>query len=218
MNMLKITLATLALTVAGAANAGFVHNDWKTAGDGKSTLHEETGIEWLKISETQGESINTALDDPEYAGWRLATQSELNVMMIGLIGDIDYPYTTYTAFSSEHLAASHVWREYVGITSEIHGWALNIGDNEQVMMSGSLQSGSSQARFYKDYTWAPYSVDYTNASYGIFLVSDGGTTLSSQTDPTINANNVNYVAADVPVAFAGLFSLFGLAFFRRSKS
>jgi hypothetical protein len=59
---------------------------------------------------------------------------------------------------------------------------------------------------------------YRSISLGVYLVSDGGTTLSSQMDPSINANNVNYVAADVSApALLGLMGLGLLGFAARRR-
>jgi parallel beta-helix repeat protein len=63
--------------------------------------------------------------------------------------------------------------------------------------------------------------DYTDNSYGVYLVSDGGTTLSSQQDPSINANNANAPAANVSApVLLGLMSLglFGFASRRSSTT
>jgi len=53
-------LAT-SLAIAPLANAALVDTDWKDAGDGLATLHEETGIEWLKLYNTLDNSIEEAL-------------------------------------------------------------------------------------------------------------------------------------------------------------
>ena len=46
---------------SGMAQADLVATDWKTSGDALATLHEETGIEWLKLYNTLDNSIEEAL-------------------------------------------------------------------------------------------------------------------------------------------------------------
>ena len=51
----KKTLAILSLfAFSNFAIGGLVHTDWKVDGDKLATLDEETGIEWLKITQTTG--------------------------------------------------------------------------------------------------------------------------------------------------------------------
>jgi len=54
-------LLATSLAIAPLANAALVDTDWKDAGDGLATLHEETGIEWLKLYNTLDNSIEEAL-------------------------------------------------------------------------------------------------------------------------------------------------------------
>lgn len=47
-------IALLACLASGKASADFLHTDWQADGDSLATLHEETGLEWLKINSTLG--------------------------------------------------------------------------------------------------------------------------------------------------------------------
>lgn len=54
-----LSVAFIALSLSSSfAHASFVHTDWKSTGDKKTTLDTSTGIEWLKLTETAGRSIN----------------------------------------------------------------------------------------------------------------------------------------------------------------
>ena len=76
---LSIPLMALSLN----ANAGLVHTDWKEAGDQQATLSEETGLEWLKLRNTDNMSINQVKSqlDTTYAGWRLPTNNEVGELI-----------------------------------------------------------------------------------------------------------------------------------------
>jgi hypothetical protein len=78
-------------------------------------------------------------------------------------------------------------------------------------------------RVYDDYiafnsNWAvTNNTNYSNDAFGVYLVSDGGTTLSSINDPSLNANNAN-APASVPLpATAALLGLGLLGFGARRK-
>jgi hypothetical protein len=72
-----------ALSVSASVNAGFTHVDWKVVGDSKATLHQETGLEWLKLPNTNKKSINEVMSElaTTYAGWRMPTNTEVEVMI-----------------------------------------------------------------------------------------------------------------------------------------
>jgi hypothetical protein len=214
MKLLKTTLAVLALSVAGAANAGFVHTDWNVEGDAQATLHEETGIEWLKLNNTGGMSINQVSADNSYEGWRFPTDAEMSEMILGLVGDIDYIVSTNGSSSGEspeYYAAAQTWIDAFSVTKSnptvTTSWGLH-----GTSFSGGRTFSNGDGLIYKSYS--NYTPDHSHIAWGVFLVSDGGTTLSSQQDPSINANNA---INNVPVALASLLPLFGLAFARRRR-
>lgn len=61
-------------------------------------------------------------------------------------------------------------------------------------------------------------MDHASSDFGVYLVSDGGVTLSSINDPTLNQNNPNSPAKlSVPGAIAAL-GLAGLFGWRRRKA
>lgn len=88
--MIKSVALTFAL-VASSAQAGFVHTDWKYTGDEEAVLHEETGIEWLTMLNSQTNTVadtNTQLQDGYYYdGWRYATLEEVDIMMSDFFGE-----------------------------------------------------------------------------------------------------------------------------------
>ena len=70
------------LFITSTAQAGFLETDWLVTGDSKATLHEETGIEWLKLTETTGLSVNQVIAQTDvggkYAGWRIPTAQDID--------------------------------------------------------------------------------------------------------------------------------------------
>jgi hypothetical protein len=103
------------LFISTASHAGFVDTDWNTTGDAKVTLHEETGLEWLKFDNTNNLSVNQVivLLDTTYDGWRLPTMSEVNELADAITG-------TTTVTSGEYIVPSHypqLWFNSMGISA-----------------------------------------------------------------------------------------------------
>lgn len=225
--MMKRKLIMGALLIGllpAAAQADFIHTDWKVAGDKKASLDEQTGKEWLKLTHTNTLSLGyvSTLLETTYKGWRLPTAAEVSVMFRNLMGaphgdpDKATAGNVYRSVSSD-LAARAV--EFMGSTysnSYAYGWYEP--DNGGAHVSGGgLWAGS----FYSNWDYSTSQRQTGRSSTGVYLVSDGGTTLSSINNPNLNINNpdapVNNPVADVSapagIAVAGLGLL--IAGFRR---
>ena len=79
---LKKTYLAAALMIAASlpSQAELISSDYLSEGDSLAALDTETGLEWLSLSETNGMSINDALDainGGKLDGWRLPTQLSL---------------------------------------------------------------------------------------------------------------------------------------------
>lgn len=72
------------------------------------------------------------------------------------------------------------------ITSKINGIGCQRG-------GASLRNvhGTRTGYFYAGDDLDTWTADSVSSSYGVFLVSDGGVTLSSQQNPELNINNPN---------------------------
>jgi hypothetical protein len=234
---LKNTLvaATLLLSIT-SAQAALVESDWQSTGDALATLDTETGIEWLDLTQTDSMSITEAEGftgiGGTFEGWRLPTRAEVTQMMVN-------------AFPSELLKfqSSGTWSITNGTTdNEADSFRALFGQtnsNSSYDYSGGLFKNDSSTglrvimnrvddrrndnylRFYSNYSVSE-DYNYFQESYGVYLVSDGGTTQSSQLDPNINANNanapINDVSAPALTTIGGLLALFGLATIRRKTS
>lgn len=213
MKHMKVTkvaiLATsllLGTSLFSSAQAALINSDWKAAGDNKATLDTTTGKEWLKLDNIAGKgySLNAWLSgayDSVFAGWRLATTSELAVVMSAYfptaVNQVAFDQTRATA-----------WFNAFGITDPVGptrsgSIGYTIADNGwQVIEYGQRWNTGS---FQTALPWGSVSSDQlkssTNPYSGFFLVNDGGVTMSSLLDPMRNINNPNApVNQNPPVA------------------
>jgi hypothetical protein len=235
MNKIKkmALLPVLALLSIGA-QAELISTDWKVNNDGLATLDTDSGREWLDLTQTDGMSINqvSALLDTTFHGWRLPTRAEVTSLMTSTFplrsndlrsgGNFFYSDT-------ETNNLSVIFQSFFGATSVSTSTDLMRGtyvNDEQSTLGGFdiLNAGSlyykvnsysvlfnSQSNFT---TESNANTSFSSDSFGVYLVSDGGTTLSSINNPSINAN------ANVPLpATLGLLGLAmaGLSFRRKSK-
>jgi hypothetical protein len=226
----KATLiaATLLLSIT-SAQADLVESDWQNSGDALATLDTETGIEWLDLTQTDGMSINQAenLLNSTFSGWRLPTRTEVTEMMVnafpGQAAFVQGPGSfSGTTFDDE----ADSFRGLFGHTNTDSTFDYTFGlfknddgQTRNVITSGVQDRRSDDAAWlYSNYNLSD-DYSYSHINFGVYLVSDGGTTLSSQLDPSMNSNNANYVAVSAP-ALLGLTSLglFGFAARRRSST
>jgi hypothetical protein len=220
--MKKVLLtATIALIgMSSLANASFVSTDWKVKNDGLATLDTVSGLEWLDLSETQNKNIEFvhARLDTDYIGWRLPTMSEVHSLTVKAFPTIDQSfdgwvyniqtevsrYQSFFGFVNERTFKSTGLRYYRD-NGSITGFGVNFDPNSDRAWITPNKTG---------HTLSPNSP----ASYGgVFLVSDGGTTLSSIANPSLNGNNSSAPSAvSAPLAL-GLMSIGMLAFSRRKN-
>lgn len=236
MKLRVLASAALMLSaIALPAQADLVETDWKVAGDSKVTLHEETGIEWLDLSVTDGMSMSqfaSAMDPAamitsgQFEGFRIPTAEEVYHFMMAVtdytyVNDFPTPGARVTKSYSEssdpvHRANYDNAKRLLGETrpgAYVSGYHLPYNHPQQ-NASGrtAIQLGGGNVMMkMADYSYSGFfnDQDYT----GVFLVSDGGYTLSSINDPSINQMNPNAPvnqASNVPVAASGLLALLGI--------
>ena len=230
--MKRILVALTSVLMMSAANAGLVHGDWKTSGDNRVTIDLDTGVEWLKLNNTKNMSVNQVLaqlgDGGSFDGWRLPTSDEVQNMVETILPEFSFNEGQTTYSSGSYRGYTDRWRSWMGTVNYYltgdgssnnrywYSYGLHVEDDGEVNMSGTFR----RQKWYRKYThWATiyedygsYSMDHTSTNVGIYLVSDGGVTLSSINDPTLNAANPNSPAnLSVPgaVAALGIAGLFG---------
>lgn len=195
-----LVIATLAAgLISTQASAAFVPTDWKSSGDGLATLDTETGLEWLDLTQTGGKSINEvkALLGTTYEGWRMPTYEEIYQLASSMfpIVKANPGVTIDGKYSGNDLKSFSLWGQNVG--SYTYGMYEREGS--------TYFWGAYGTRTYFDYLYANH-LDRKGVYEGVFLVSDGGTTLSSINDPTLNINNPN-----APINMADVSTPAGLA-------
>jgi hypothetical protein len=241
---MKKTLLALGVLLASSANAELVNGDWQTVDDNQITIDTDTGIEWLKLGNTANMSINDVIAETQeggdFAGWRLPTSQEVQTILDTVLPQFTWnDDTTETTFSSgSYRGATDTWRSFFGSSRYQligngsnnnrywHSFGLHVEDNGDVLMTGTYRRqkygwGNYEhwASFFDDHENADgYTTDYSSADYGVFLVSDGGLTLASINDPTLNdanpnsPSNVSLPGGVIAIAMTGL-----LGFRRKNK-
>lgn len=230
---LRVLFLTAGL-ISAQANAAFVSTDWKSQGDAKATLDTETGIEWLDLNLTTGKSIidvkQLIKEGGSLFGWRLPTTNEVESLMLrffpewnltpgetsGIERATTNGYTMPEGLNFSNLFSLSVQLNFADSFAQ---WSMGMySDND----GNTYSAGWFRQHFYANSNvrnsvgihYPRSGESYRDRAYGVFLVSDGGTTLSSINNPMLNVKNpnapVNQVAADVPV-HAG-FGVLGLIF------
>jgi MYXO-CTERM domain-containing protein len=225
---LIITLFT-ALLLTQQVNAELVASDWALENDRKVLLDTDTGIEWLKLSTTVGQTdaqITAGMASGGiYEGFRAATASEVQTLAL----TFDPNVTTNSWYSGTRSAdragfdAGQSWITLMGQTSFDNTYIVSFYEyltasigrihNTTNSHTGSIRRTTSVSTS-KSMTshLAYYSNPAKRDVSGVFLVSDGGATYSSQLDPSLNINNPNAPVSNVSgPAFLGLFGFGALA-------
>lgn len=211
-------LIGLAAVTSMPSQADLISTDWKVAGDGLATLDRSTGKEWLDLSLTLNMSFNEVVAElnTTYAGWRIPTNEDISIMMSNNFGDL--AYNSAGIAEIDNLDASYA--DSITFRNLFDGYtfegnltsAIGFYENEAGDLTIAGVAGSDRV-IGADYNEANNQF-YTNKHvlYGTFLVSDGGTTLTSIADPTINTS----VPVPISVGLLG-FGLFGMLARKKSK-
>jgi hypothetical protein len=225
-NLKKIALISVLALSSVAANAEFIKGDWETVNDNLSVIDTETGIEWLSLTETGGMSFNQVMTqlNTTFLGWRLPSADEVNQMMVSITPNVNYSSTFISGAASNNQDA-YDFLDAFGVTkggffTKSYGKYINDNKskygNSDLFIAGAYTYSSGRG-FYLNSTDS--GMDDSTLDTGVFLVSDGGITLASINDPSINVNNANSPINQVPLpATLGLlgFAMAGLSFRRKS--
>jgi hypothetical protein len=212
MKLFSTLFAVSAIALASmSANAELISTDWKTTGDALATLDDETGLEWLDLTQTRGYSYNSISPhlNGTYSGWRFPTTAEMQELFAHVFPTIDTASPGYKAYG-ENPEYYQTFLSAFGATyrTNSYGYYRQDGSNE-VTFSGVNSS------FVHGTDAAKSSLGTSNVRVGLYLVSNGGTTLSSINDPSINIGSAN-VPLPATAALLGL-SLLGFAARRKNN-
>lgn len=208
--------ALMATMTSFTSNAGIISTDWHSEGDSLSSLHQETGVEWLDLTVTKGKSISYVLEQTGkggiYEGWRLPTLNEIATLF-------SYAFNKeFTKYDSESITTNQFnsFSSLFGVTHsyynnnrswnyQINGWTYEDGVLYQTVVNNGYSSKYAQVSTGTGGS----SIETVSGGRGVWLVNDGGVTLSSINNPSLNINNenapINGGYASVPVS--GTFSL-----------
>lgn len=207
--LLKGSSLAIALLCSLPASAGFVHQDYKEVGDGKITLHGETGIEWLTLKETVGLSIDSVSNmlgpGSKFDGWRLPTGEEVEALLsavLPLTFNNSTPDATTIATSISRVHAN-AWFEWMGFIKASVSFTNSFGmykatmNENSVLISGVGEAFSSY-NAYDDY-YVGASTSFSNPSYSVFLVR-GGEVAEQPSTP----GGASDVSGPLPMTLLGL--------------
>lgn len=227
--------------LAGAASsvqAEMLYSDWESINDNKAILHYETGIEWMRLAGTKGLSYNDALAEMgtggRFEGWRFPTKAEVTTLMTGFYGglgtgdDESRRYLTYTNGSDPYWNSNNALKfvtpmgttRWVNSNGSYLTYSLGVFWDEETdsMRSTGVRhyNWKGNPRLYEyiiqsNVELNNWTKDSQSSYYSLFLVSDGGVTLTSKNDPTFNINNPNAPINQVPVIGFGALGLLFLA-------
>lgn len=226
-----LVTGALLMTASIGANAAIISADFETGNDGNAFIDTRAGYEWIKLTQTAGMAISTASQRTEegqrFEGFRVASEVEMGE----LFASID-ELLTYERSGGILSGRSNLQADYDAMLSVIttigilqsgstakHAPGLYQGTNGVIyrsLMSVGTASNRSNS-LSTQYTGNYFEYQGLNG-FGIFLVSDGYNTLSSQLAPTLLNNNPLYAVTEVsaPASFALLgVGLLGLLARRR---
>lgn len=194
--------------------------DVANEGDELAVLHYDTGLEWLNVRETWGmsmEYVNNTLQG-DLQGWRLPTNEEVDVLISSFFSGWNYSSTTYATIRDHW--SYHPVDEFGrmfgnGVTSATYTTGKYYDENGSVRIAGGYVNGSNYSAIYGPNS--TYSYAATDSRYGAFLVSDGGVTMSSINDPSLNINNANAPVNSVSAPMAAVTGLFAVGMFGRIR-
>tara|TARA_B100000700_G_scaffold257122_1_gene290698 strand:+ start:1982 stop:2614 length:633 start_codon:yes stop_codon:yes gene_type:complete len=208
--MIKHLLAPALIAVSlfsATASAELVERDWNNEGDGLITLDTVSGKKWLDLTVTDEMSINNVSEllSTTYAGWDLATQSDIDELMEGYFDRSINPKTTGPA-GQTNTALRTGWQDLFGVTGDSgKSYGLFIDDDNKVAMAGARNQSNYLYLGYRRST----DFDFSVSTDGVFLVSSGYVTLTEK-------NNIQN--ADVPLAALGApLLIFGAMALRRRR-
>lgn len=213
MNFLKKIVIAGTITFSSmAVQAELLSTNWLTEGDSKATLDTSSGLEWLDLTETDGLSINSVSNmlSTNYVGWRLPTATEVTELISNHFSNSANSFSTIDELTLD-------WANHFGYTSTI-GQSYGVySENGGIYMAGAYARTPSTG--FTKYLRS-YNIATSVASDGVFLVSDGGVTISSIQNPELNnasAAPINQVPTPASLGLLAL-AMTGIVSRRKNKN
>lgn len=200
MRLGKLALVLCAMGFSFSSQAELIQTDWKVENDNRVVFDTESGVEWLKLSETDSKSISYVMsqlgEGGLYEGWSLATYDQVDEMLGYAYDNISpgkfvnlFGYTRSYYYGTAGSGYTRYWSA---------GYVHNV-ENDKVYYSGAWNGGGS--------SWSPLSetsvsITHSSVNVGVYLVSTGGVTWSSLNDESVNS--LQNVSAPLSMAIGGL--------------
>lgn len=217
---IKMGVLASALLFSLSSHAALVESDLYENGDGLATLDTNTGVEWMDLTQTKGMSANEVLADPRFSGWRFPTIQEYTTLIESYLPDVDhydtlsyYPKKAWPNPNTEIAQIKAMLSFFVGNErdADYQGlYGMFVRSDGNIGLSGGLLTSRNQygvhrdAQFYGLNNSAGGGFDSKNGAYSMYLVSDGGHTIDSINDPSININNPSAPINDVSAPLTGI--------------
>lgn len=227
-NRVLAAIALAGVMASGSASAEFIQSDVYVAGDNKAVLDTDTGLEWMKLSETVNQSISSYMNLDN--GWRLATQEEVTQYLYNLF-DVDdsdftggkkegrYDITTYADNFDRDIL------DLMGVTYDSRAWIYaqgyvldeETGELAQYGIQYATNASTSYPTYLRVGEDAPtVTVGQRSTFASPFLVSEGGASFSSLNDAEFRA--IQAAAVPLPLMGLGAIGLLALGFTRKKKA
>jgi hypothetical protein len=199
LSIFKRAMLPACLLFSLSAQAELVSADWLNNGDSLSTIDTVSGLTWLDLTVTQGQSYDSVVArlTTDLSDWRLATAAEVYALI-----DNIYPTITWDgngeATELGALASTDFVNKFSAITH-----AKGFYDNNGTLRLSGAEVWNGDGLLYRHY-FGDYNVFHTNGTptVGTYLVG--------------NSNVVENVNAPFSAAMLGL-GLLGFSAFRRQQ-
>lgn len=222
MKLLSLFAAASLLLAPALSQAALIETDVNTKGDALATLDTNTGIEWLDLTETQLRNVSGTTEEAiatvlaENPGWRLPTQEEVTTLIMG--------YFPMAVSGEAVLLKENYFPAYKNIYDQFESFFGRSSSYDGHYRMGLYSDGENyQSAGLSTWSGGQVALDRIYKRNGnekiynaLFLVSNGGLTLSSRENPDINIPE--HSLRDVPAPLFGFTSLAMLGLlWRRNK-
>jgi hypothetical protein len=166
----------------------------------------------LSVTLTKGKTLATitSLLETQYQGWSIASSSDVETLYTNVFTNENFSAkTSVTTSDNQTLSQIVDFKNKFGVTASPHTYGLYAKDDG----TGTLLGGISHTYRIEYELLRSNDFNYSSSRYGVFLINDGGVTLSSINDPSLNINNANApVNNATSVPLPATFGLLGLAY------
>lgn len=244
--VLTLCAFATSLVASMPAHAEFIFTDRKVQGDNQAVLDTVHGKEWLRFANTTQYTYNEVVEQTaqggQFYGWRLPTEAELRAMLTEFYGGLTIDHGHRQDESGSNKSKTRSFNNVFGTgrspaSSEERAGGIYKRDNPTASSAplcnyaGCKASSGAEYGYFGSYVTnggsytTSFGMRYEGQTEldiiqvqrkGTWLVSDGGTTLSSTLSPELNINNPDAPinkSADVSVhAGFGLLGVLLMAF------